>query len=163
MHLAPPVLLPLASYSAFIIGSIILAYSQYHPVASFNWHNHPPPRNIRAATGPVSMSRALDVETSADDDDDDDDDPSLRQSVPREQHRRRRAAFVVRARRAEHSHRSAASGGGRRRRRRRSASAVGDGPGRALGGVRVPGLRRRRREQIARRDRRRRDGAGGGV
>jgi hypothetical protein len=65
MHLAPPVLPPLASsYSAFIIGSIILAYSQYHPVASFNWHNHPPPRNTRAATGPVSMSRALDVETS---------------------------------------------------------------------------------------------------
>lgn len=70
MHLAPPVLLPLASYSAFIIGSIILAYSQYHPVASFNWHNHPPPRNIRAATGPVSMSRALDVETSSSIDDD---------------------------------------------------------------------------------------------
>ena len=71
MHLAPPVLPPLASsYSAFIIGSIILAYSQYHPVASFNWHNHPPPRNIRAATGPVSMSRALDVETSSSIDDD---------------------------------------------------------------------------------------------
>ena len=69
MHLAPPVLLLLASYSAFIIGSIILAYSQYHPVASFNWHNHTPPRNTRATTGPaLSMSRALDVEMSSIDD-----------------------------------------------------------------------------------------------
>lgn len=60
---APCVLTSRASFNTpFIIGSILA--SSRNLAVSFNWHNSPPRNTHAVATGPISMSRALDINSS---------------------------------------------------------------------------------------------------